>query len=331
MKVNDPNRYTGATVWDNRVLIPEESEKAIEVSANREEGFIGICEQKEIQDKVFPSEEVSQTKNIECILPVLNISEEDEYIDLPDVTLNDYEDNEEFFDIEVEGDKTEKINQRLYLSNFNSQELEPISVVCENYSDLFYLPTDKLSCTDDKIPFVPESKPVNTQSYRLPYIQWEVIKQGSQKSHDEGIIQPTNTSLALAREKPETNGNYKWQGFTDIIGKGMRTVVDTLYKEDDKTNEFRDKEHGISKLIQDHANTVRSTIQRIDSTIGGIMDNSELLSDTTEYLVDIPKLNGRKIETVLSKIATELEQLEKHLFPFPISLEAKNAQTLLIK
>jgi hypothetical protein len=64
-----------------------------------------------------------------------------------------------------------EVSERLRLDHLNSEEEEVIRKTCRDYHVIFYLPRDKLSCTNAikySINVIPGTSPINTNLYRLP-------------------------------------------------------------------------------------------------------------------------------------------------------------------
>ena len=72
----------------------------------------------------------------------------------------------------------EKVIAKLRDDHLNEEEKKLLREICFEYQDVFYLPGDKLSCTNaakHTIQLAPDDTPINTRPYRLPESQKEEI------------------------------------------------------------------------------------------------------------------------------------------------------------
>jgi len=70
------------------------------------------------------------------------------------------------------------VTAKLRDDHLNEEEKKLLCEICFEYQDMFYLPGDKLSCTNaakHTIQLEPGVTPINTQPYRLPESQKEEI------------------------------------------------------------------------------------------------------------------------------------------------------------
>ena len=85
----------------------------------------------------------------------------------------------------------ERVIAKLRDEHLNEEEKKLLRAVCVEYQDVFYLPGDKLSCTNaatHSIQLEPGVTPINTQPYRLPGSQKEQIDRQVRKLAEDGII-----------------------------------------------------------------------------------------------------------------------------------------------
>ena len=72
----------------------------------------------------------------------------------------------------------ERVVAKLRDEHLNGEERKFLRAICFDYADVFYLPGDKLSCTNaakHTIQLEPGVTPINTRPYRLPESQEEEI------------------------------------------------------------------------------------------------------------------------------------------------------------
>jgi hypothetical protein len=65
----------------------------------------------------------------------------------------------------------ERVMAKMRTDHLNSEEKKSLHELCFDYQDVFFLPGDKLSCTNaarHSIQLEPGVTPINTRPYRLP-------------------------------------------------------------------------------------------------------------------------------------------------------------------
>ena len=99
----------------------------------------GIIPKTEIAPHVYTAETLICQSN--PLVSVINTGEEYLNIDIPEMYLEPYVENEsaEIFHIKVDDNRFENLNKKLRLDHLNSKEKEEILRICYNFSDLFYI------------------------------------------------------------------------------------------------------------------------------------------------------------------------------------------------
>jgi len=98
----------------------------------------------------------------------------------------------------------ERVIAKLRDEHLNEEEKKLLREVCVEYQDVFYLPEDKLNCTNaarHSVQLQPAVTPINTQPYRLPESQKEEIDRQVKQLVEDGIItksdSPWNSPLLI--------------------------------------------------------------------------------------------------------------------------------------
>jgi hypothetical protein len=106
-----------------------------------------------------------------------------------------------------------EVLEKLRLGHLNPEEKEMIRDTCRDYHDIFYLPGDKLSCTNAvkrSMNVIPGTSPINTKPYRLPEAQKAETDKQIDKLLREGVIEesnsPWNSPLLVVPKKDDANG-----------------------------------------------------------------------------------------------------------------------------
>ncbi|GBP03611.1 Retrovirus-related Pol polyprotein from transposon 412 [Eumeta japonica] len=77
--------------------------------------------------------------------------------------------------------------------NWNTEEIESMNRMCENYHDVFMLDGDALPFTTLVKHRIPKNRanPINQRQYRLPHVHKEEINRQVSELLKEGIISPS--------------------------------------------------------------------------------------------------------------------------------------------
>ena len=180
------------------------------------------------------------------VTSVLNTKEAEVVIEMPIVKLENYDAGEfqegspnEYVGslASVRKEKTknriDEVLERLRLDHLNPEEKEMTRKVCRDYQDIFYLPGDKLSCTNavkHSINVIPGTSPIPTKPYRLPEAQKAEIDKQIDKLLREGVIEesnsPWNSPLLVVPKKDDASGEKKWRLVVDFRRLNEKTVGD---------------------------------------------------------------------------------------------------------
>lgn len=225
------------------VKVPERSELIVKIPVKDGiEGAEGIVEKMEITRGVYLASSLITVTHNQAITSILNTTEKEMVIDIPELRWEKYEEQRE--DIpnlvgalaatqgKVQSRAQEVLNV-LNLEGLNPEEGKIMREVCEDYLDIFYLPGDRLSCTTTvkhSINVVPGTSPIHTRPYRLPESQKAEIEKQVDKLLKEGVIvesnSPWNSPLLVVPKKADENGEKKWRVVVDFRKLNEKTVGD---------------------------------------------------------------------------------------------------------
>jgi hypothetical protein len=175
----------------NKLTLPARTELIVQVpveagSRVRE----GLVERAELMPGVYMAESLIKVNNGCVITSVINTTEEE--VELLDhmVKLEEMGDSNGS-EVAVMGvtdrgnnesdqklSRGERVISKLREEHLNEEEKKLLHEICFEYQDVFYLPGDKLSCTNaarHSIQLEPGVTPINTRPYRLPESQKEEI------------------------------------------------------------------------------------------------------------------------------------------------------------
>lgn len=119
--------------------------------------------------------------------------------------------------------RLETLREKLNLDHLNQKERESLMPICEEYSNIFHLDGDKLSCTDQiyhEIKTSEAAQLINVRPYRLPFKHRQEIDRQIQKLEEDNIITPSkspwNAPLLVVPKKPDENGVVKYRVCVDF-------------------------------------------------------------------------------------------------------------------
>ena len=127
----------------------------------------------------------------------------------------------------------ERVIAKLRDAYLNEEGKKFLLEVCVEYQDVFYLPADKLSCTNAarlSIQLEPAVTPINTRPYRLPESQKEEIDRQVRQLVEDGIItksdSPWNSPLLIVPKKEGPDGRPKWRMVVDFRKLNEKAIGD---------------------------------------------------------------------------------------------------------
>ena len=128
--------------------------------------------------------------------------------------------------------RIELLRENLRLDHLNPEEKESVLNTCISYNDIFYLPNDKLTCTDtiQHEIRVTDPKPVHSKIYRYPPCHKEEVNKQINKMLQQGIIRPSvspySSPLWVVPKKSDASGEKKWRIVVDYRNLNNVTVGD---------------------------------------------------------------------------------------------------------
>ncbi|CAK1579237.1 unnamed protein product [Parnassius mnemosyne] len=129
--------------------------------------------------------------------------------------------------------RTNEVLKQLRTSHLNSEEKNALLDICSNYSDIFHLPDDQLTCTtaiEHKIK-TNTDVPIQTKSYRFPECHKKEVEKQISKMLDQNIITPSNSPWSspiwVVRKKLDASGERKWRAMIDYRKLNDVTIGET--------------------------------------------------------------------------------------------------------
>jgi hypothetical protein len=214
----------------------------VEVGPRTQEG---VVEKAELAPGVYIAESLVSVKNGYVITSIINTTTQEVELNEPTDKLDKINDGENS-DIALLGaveqgkekedqsmSRGERVIAKLQDEQLNQEEKKLLREVCFEYQDVFYLPGDRLSCTNaarHTIQLEPSVTPINTQPYRLPESQKEEIERQVEQLVEEGIVTPSespwNSPLLIVPKRAGPDGKPKWRMVVDFRKLNEKTIGD---------------------------------------------------------------------------------------------------------
>lgn len=226
-----------------QVKLPARSEVIVELPTNSKGE--GLLAKIELQTGVFVSEALTTGEHGSCVACIANTSSEELTIDPPTVELSPLgeiycEDiaNVHAFESKVDARKrTDLLEESLRLDHMNSEERKSLMNICTEYSDIFYLPGDKLSSTSSAehaipTPGIDATRSINVRPYRIPEALKAEVDRQTKKMLAEGIITHSksawNSPIIVIPKKADASGEKKYRIVIDFRKLNDVTVGDAF-------------------------------------------------------------------------------------------------------
>ncbi|CAF4952206.1 unnamed protein product [Pieris macdunnoughi] len=129
--------------------------------------------------------------------------------------------------------RTEQVLDLLRVTHLNNEERDSLFNLCAEFSDIFHLPEDSLTCTNALEHQIPTSSsvPINTKSYRFPEVHKQEVNNQINKMLNEGIIKPStspwSSPIWIVPKKLDASGQRKWRIVIDYRRLNDITIGDS--------------------------------------------------------------------------------------------------------
>ena len=146
----DSKSFT-ANIGNCKLSLKARSENIVKLP-NKSVGH-GLTSKKELMPGVYLAESLTKAMDGMCITSIVNTLEEDITLDLPQVLLEEIDDNEESMpliytavSVQYTG-RISRLRYQLRTDHLNDEERVSLVKLCDEYNDIFHLPDDKLTYT----------------------------------------------------------------------------------------------------------------------------------------------------------------------------------------
>lgn len=133
----------------------------------------------------------------------------------------------------ADGSRIAVLKDALNTEHLNVEENESLISICEQYSDIFHLEGDRLTCTDavyHEVNTPTTVQPINERPYRLPFRHKQEIDKQMQKLEEDQVIAPSrspwNAPLLVVPKKADKDGVVKYRVCVDFRKLNQVSVGD---------------------------------------------------------------------------------------------------------
>jgi hypothetical protein len=181
----------------NPIRLLPRAEVVLGVPVKRGSPRVGIINKRHLQDGVFLAASLTAAVDGYAMTSVLNTNEEEKEVQEPVVELEEIGQEGDVGNVNVEFQERERdILAQLRVDHLNAEERKILMGTCSDFSDIFYLPGDRLSSTgvvQHSIIVEAGTHPINTRPYRLPEAKKGEVRKRVHKLLQEGIIEESNS------------------------------------------------------------------------------------------------------------------------------------------
>lgn len=181
-----------------------------------------VIHSKQLAENVFLAGCIGKIQNNRLPIKILNINEHDVHLPCfqPEIySIHDYN----LCNFKPNNNSLKRANillDILKLNHLNTDERKSIQKLCAKYSDVFFLPGDKLTTTNvykQSITLKPNTSPVYVKQYRLPYSLKDEVNKQIQKMIDDDIIEAAKSewSSPILLVPKKSNNDNKWRLVVD--------------------------------------------------------------------------------------------------------------------
>jgi hypothetical protein len=172
-------------------------------------------------------------EDVELFDPVVKVEELGDSDTSEAAIMGVTEQGEDRGDQNLSRGERERVTARLRDEHLNEEEQKLLREVCVEYQDVFYLPGEKMSCTNaarHSIQLQAGVTPINTRPYRLPKSQKEEIDRQVKQLVEDGIVtksdSPWNSPLLIVPKKAGPDVRPKWRMIVDFRKLNEKTIGD---------------------------------------------------------------------------------------------------------
>jgi transposase InsO family protein len=241
----DQDRWPDWANKEVKVMLEPRCETVIRLPTGSRELQTGLIDKMEVAPGVIIARTLTVVRGGACLASVVNTNDEQREITLPWVNLEQCDDETIGLrvgainiqqEIAAEG-RWRELRKKLRIDHLNDEERRSVVRICEEYSDIFYLPTDRLTTTTAvehviPTPSIDPCRGIASRNYRIPEALKGELKQITQQMLRDKIIRhstsPWNAPIILVKKKEDASGKQKWRLVVDFRKLNEVTVGDSF-------------------------------------------------------------------------------------------------------
>lgn len=232
---------SGGIANRTKVKVPKNSIFMAKVQAKG--GRDGVVSQMQFRDGIFSMPCAVKVLNGEVKIPIVNFTEVDAEVTVPEVTVEEFdfeEENEENEENEIRifkinpHNRVERLLKEIDLSHLNLEEKKNMEEILEEFSDVFFLEGDKLESNvefEHKIELKEGAKPVKMRQWRVPFALQAEMSKLVKDLLDKDLIEKSdapsewNMPVMLVPKK-SINNEKRWRLVVDLRKLNELVVTD---------------------------------------------------------------------------------------------------------
>lgn len=225
-----------------KITLQPRSETIISIpTPNLQEEEIYLIPAQTLDESILCSNTVNQVRQKQILIAAVNPTEQS--VQLTEEQIKGLK-FENFTEVKVQtirkvtetvGTKGRLVALRdsLDTEHLNTEERESLISTCEQYSDIFHLEGDPLTCTDavfHEVNTPGTTQPINERPYRLPHRHKDEINKQMKQLEEDNIIAPSrspwNAPLLVVPKKADKDGVVKYRVCVDFRKLNQISVGD---------------------------------------------------------------------------------------------------------
>lgn len=210
---------------EQAININEQEFQYIALKTKKNGDFIIANEKKYNSFTILPG--IYRSSNNKAFVAIQNFSKSSQEINSSEIEMD-----EDPFDLTELPKQINMTNYTFRDDHMNREEKQALETVIDQYRDVLYVESDKLSFTHKirhKIRTV-DSIPVHTKSYKYPYVYESEVQKQVKKMLNDGIIResisPYTSPVWIVPKKADASGHKKFRLVIDYRKLNEKTIND---------------------------------------------------------------------------------------------------------
>lgn len=226
---------------ENKQFIGKRSETVISCFTNDLINGSGIIEKQKLGTDLTIPNALVEIRDNKFLITCVNSSENDNYISIPCIKVQLYDEDLINHSVNLTSlnnnqnstHSDKDIMNLIRHEHLNNEERESLEKIIPDYADVFYKEGDALTFTNHTKHSIPTTSdiPINTKTYRFPFVHQQEVKTQVDKMLDQNIIRPStspwNSPIWIVPKKQDATGKQKWRVVIDYRKLNEITIGDS--------------------------------------------------------------------------------------------------------